>query len=352
MLKKLAFSVVFGLILLTVTFLIGEVALRIYNYFTHSHIFYDGSYNRYRGKPHAELYGFHLNSGGFSDTEFTAPPGDYRIIGLGDSFAFGIVPHDYTYLTKLEEKLKAHVGNVSLFNMGISQTNPSDYYTILTQEGADLKPDMVLLSFFVGNDFDVPRKPWYRYSYVLTALNYIAKVSWKVRDFTGHEPYCDSCNTFDRTEYLRIEKDRLNSWEYHIPENGQYPGGEKSNFAGSISALLRTRDYTKAQGARFMVVIIPDEMQVDKTLQQDLVKTYYANAGKLPYDVMTPTKMLIQELKKNNIEYIDLQTAFRDSIPSRQLYKPSDSHWNIAGNAFAADVLADSLVKILPAEKK
>lgn len=352
MLRNALFSLILIVLLLIVTFVAGEVALRIYNAFAHSHIFYDGTYNRYRGKPHAELYGFRLNSGGFNDTEFTAAPGNYRIVGLGDSFAFGIVPHDYTYLTKLEDKLNARIGKVSLFNMGISQTNPSDYYTILTREGANLKPDLVLLSFFVGNDFDVPRQHWYQASYLLTALNYLYKVAWKVRDFTGHEPYCDSCHTFKRPEYLRIEKDRLDSWQYHIPQTGLFPGGQNGFFHGTITNLLQIRDYCKTQGANLLIVIIPDEMQVDEPLQRDLIHTYYAQAGGLPYDVLRPTRRLIEELTKNHIAYLDLYPAFRDAVVRKQLYKPSDSHWNIAGNEFAAQLLADSLVRRIPARRR
>lgn len=345
--KRLISYATFLGILLCTTFLAGEVLLRIYNYYFHSHIFYDSSYNRYRGKPHAELYGFRLNSGGFNDTEFTAAPSDYRIVGLGDSFAFGIVPHDYTYFTKLEQKLQRMVGNVSLFNMGISQTNPTDYYTILTQEGNHLDPDLVLLSFFVGNDYDVPRKPWYRHSYMLTAFYYIYKVTYKVNDFAGHEPYCDGCDTFDRREYLRVEKERLDAWMYHTPENRQFPGGPNGSFERTVATLLRTRDYCATRGAKFIVLLIPDELQVDKPLQDDIIKTYFAREGKIPYDVLTPTRLLVERLKQNNIAYIDLHEAFQKGVITQQLYKPSDSHWNIAGNEFAAQLLADSLVKVI-----
>ncbi|GAB3688347.1 hypothetical protein GCM10027592_03130 [Spirosoma flavus] len=350
MLKSLLYNCIFIIILIVATFLLGEVVLRVYNYFAHSHIFYDDSYNRYRGKPHVTLYGYKLNAGGFNDKEFTAKPGDYRIIGLGDSFAFGIVPQGDTYLTKLETKLNQQVGPVSLFNMGISQTNPTDYYSILTNEGADLKPDLVLLSFFVGNDFDVIKKRWFfRHSYMLTALNYIAKVTWKVNDFAGHQPYCDSCRTFNQAEYLRIEKDRLDAWKYHMPDSGSATRPQNGFFEQTVATLLRIRDYCKQQGAKFMIVIIPDELQVSATLQQDMIKAYYEFAGKLPYDVMTPTRLLSEQLRSNQIPYIDLYEPMRKAAQEgKQLYKPSDSHWNIAGNEFAAQILTDSLAKVIP----
>jgi hypothetical protein len=347
MFKALIYNFIFIVILTVATFLLGEIVLRIYNYFAHSHIFYDSSYNRYRGKPHVMLYGYKLNASGFNDTEFTAKSGDYRIIGLGDSFAFGIVPQGDTYLTKLEKKLNDSLGHVSLFNMGISQTNPGDYYSILTNEGANLKPDLVLLSFFIGNDFDVVKKAWiFRHSYMLTALNYIAKVAWKVNDFAGHQPYCDTCNTFRDQDYYQIEKERYENWQYHIPATGPIP--QNGFFDQTVTTLVRTRDYCKSQNAKFIVAIIPDELQVDSTLQQKLISNFYQKTNQLPYDVMTPTRQLTQRLKANQIPYIDMTDAFRAGAATKQLYKPADSHWNIAGNELAAQLLADSLVKVMP----
>ncbi|MBD2702441.1 hypothetical protein IC229_17465 [Spirosoma sp. BT702] len=350
MLKSLIYNCIFIAILTIATFLLGEIVLRAYNYFAHSHIFYDDSYNRYRGKPHVMLYGYKLNAGGFNDGEFTSKPGDYRIIGLGDSFAFGIVPQGNTYLTKLETKLNQQLRPVSLFNMGISQTNPTDYYSILTNEGAHLKPDLVLLSFFVGNDFDIIKKRWFfRHSYMLTALNYIAKVTWKVNDFAGHQPYCDSCQTFQRSEYLRIEKDRMDAWKYHMPDSGAVTRPQNGFFDQTIATLIRTRDYCKQRGITFMVVIIPDEMQIDDTLRRDMIEAFYKDTGKLPYNVMTPTRLLTQQLQANQIAYIDLYEPMRKAVQEgKQLYKPSDSHWNMAGNEFAAQLLADSLAKVIP----
>ena len=40
-------------IILLITFVLAEVAFRVYNYVHPSFIFYDSSYNRFRGKPHA-----------------------------------------------------------------------------------------------------------------------------------------------------------------------------------------------------------------------------------------------------------------------------------------------------------
>jgi hypothetical protein len=76
-----------------------------------SSIFYDNSYNRFRGKPFVDDYDFRLNSKGFKDVERKKEkaPNVYRILGLGDSFAFGVVPHQFNFLTLLEKQL-SHCG--------------------------------------------------------------------------------------------------------------------------------------------------------------------------------------------------------------------------------------------------
>ena len=59
------------LIIVLVTVALGEVSLRLYNYADPLPIFYSDSYNRFRGKPFAPDWSFHLNSRGFKDVEFS-----------------------------------------------------------------------------------------------------------------------------------------------------------------------------------------------------------------------------------------------------------------------------------------
>jgi len=58
-----------ALIIILITFALGELGLRIYNYIDPLPIFYTESYNRWRGKPFASYLSFHLNSQGFNDVE-------------------------------------------------------------------------------------------------------------------------------------------------------------------------------------------------------------------------------------------------------------------------------------------
>ena len=121
-----------------------EGALRAANAVSPSFIFYSDSFGRYRGKPGSPHHGTVLNSRGFNDVErsVSRPPHvRTRIVALGDSFAFGVVPYADNYLTLTERGL-ASDGSVEVINMGVSATDPRDYRAILVDEGLAYRPDL------------------------------------------------------------------------------------------------------------------------------------------------------------------------------------------------------------------
>src|SRR5262245_977127 len=207
-----------GLIIVLITVALGELGLRIYNSIDPLPIFYSESYNRFRGKPFGPHWNFHLNSRGFNDVEFSArkTPGTIRVLGIGDSFAFGVVPYEYNYLTLIEQYLKQSGHNVELVNMGIPGIGPFHYLSLLVQEGFALNPDRVLLSFYIGNDFDEHpgahrRRELITYSYVASLLWYVLE-RWKKYEgqivHGGGGAYDDNATTWTDDHYLKYESQR------------------------------------------------------------------------------------------------------------------------------------------------
>src|SRR5262245_22620096 len=138
------------MIIVAITIVVCELGLRVFNQVYPLPFFYSSSYNRFRMKPHSSYYDFQLNSRGFHDVEFDIEkkPGAFRAVGLGDSFAFGVVPYQFNYLTLIEERMKTSGVAFELINMGIPGIGPREYLAILMHEALQLKPDMVLMSFF------------------------------------------------------------------------------------------------------------------------------------------------------------------------------------------------------------
>ena len=335
-----------AVMIMLITLSMGEIALRVYNHYAPSFVFYSGSYDRFRGKPFANDWDFKLNSQGFKDEEFSEKKENrYRILGVGDSFSFGVVPYKYNYLTLIESQLHAGNANVEVLNMGIPSIGPKEYLSLLVKEGLALQPDTVLLSFFVGNDFsDSKKKKLYEYSYVASLLHYIINLQPKYegRVIHGKAEYCDDCPNFEYEQYLKIEYDRSS---IYLANNKRF----LEKLDNAIYYLKQIRNICKSHGINLIVIIIPDELQINEDLLREIKATYYPNLEKNKWDIGLPNRLLSNELDKLGITNIDLYEYFPN--PSDQLYRPNDSHWNIAGNQMAANIIHDHIRKHLTSGK-
>jgi hypothetical protein len=116
----------------------------------------------FRGKDFA--VDVEANSEGLRDREFgEKPAGVFRILGLGDSFAFGWgVENRDSYLKLLETRLSSTRGRLhEVVNAGIPGFGTYEELELLRSVGLSYRPDLVLLSFYEGNDYanngDAPR---------------------------------------------------------------------------------------------------------------------------------------------------------------------------------------------------
>ncbi len=341
LLKKVRHISLQGMAILSISFVLGEIALRTYQYFNPTFIFYESSHNRFRGKPFADDWNFKLNSKGFKDKEFTKKESDiYRIVGIGDSFAFGVVPYEHNYLTLLESNLQEEDIKAEVLNLGIPGIGPKDYLTLFAKEGLALNPDMLVVSLFIGNDFtDIPARKLKSYSYVVSLLSYITTLSSKYEGQIVHPPghYCDDCPTFHEEAFLKIEGERSflyiegNQRFQTLPQKAAY-------YLSQIDAICQKN------GIDLVVILIPDELQVNPQLQKEVLEKFYPNIEESAWNTRLPNKKLTDELKKLNIDHIDLYEYFAEK-PAEQLYKLRDTHWNIAGNSLAANIIQDYLLK-------
>ncbi|MDF0677247.1 MAG: SGNH/GDSL hydrolase family protein [Nitrospira sp.] len=90
--------------------------------------------------------------------------GEYRILALGDSVTFGWgVDQDKTFTARLESLLQGRLHRpVRVINSGVGGYNTVQEVTYFKQEGINLQPDLVMLTY-VQNDIEVnkgPFDPW------------------------------------------------------------------------------------------------------------------------------------------------------------------------------------------------
>lgn len=107
-------------------------------------------------------YQIRINGEGLRGQEVSRskPAGVRRIAVLGDSFTWGIGAADEQLYTTLLEKSLARS---EVLNFGVSDYGPVQYY-LLTEKVLSFEPDLVVLSFCLGNDF-IDNVLWQRYGY-------------------------------------------------------------------------------------------------------------------------------------------------------------------------------------------
>jgi hypothetical protein len=310
----------------------GEIALRIYNYLQPSFVFHSSSYNRYRGRPNELWYDSHMNSDGFMDTEFgPRQPGTYRIVAIGDSFAHGVVPYRDNFLTIAESELQKTRPGVEIYNLGIPRIGPSEYVALLVNEGLKYQPDTVLLTFFVGNDFrdaarDYEQRPLREYSYVASLLHfvfYVAPRATGVAYVFEKDVYDDSAKSIDDEGYRRAKRQAAELF-LATPEE------QRHEVEVSLRYLREIQRVCEARRIHLVVAVLPDELQLYAPVQREFL------ADARGADLSLPNRLLDAGLESAHIDHLDLLPAMLEAARTTALYKPNDTHWNIAGNALAA----------------
>jgi len=308
--------------------------------------------------PGSELEGFLRNSRGFRTPEYAyaREPGVFRVAIMGDSFASdsGQVPWRAMWGTLLGERLEAALEReVEIVNLGVPAVGPRFVLRLWELEGRRLDPDLVVFSFFVGNDFtdefDAPlttvdADALARHSLVVRLLRN-GRRWWRERRVarvhrpreTTTDPERMGVEIGEQREppgpylseetYLRVEASRLRICD----TRGDY---FESRLAAVAPILERFDASVRLAGGRLVVLIIPDEFQVDPKLLARLAP------DPATIDLDRPQRRLAELLGEKDIAHLDLLPLFRELGRSRVLYRERDTHWNSAGNRVAADELA------------
>jgi hypothetical protein len=96
-----------------------------------------------------------INSRGLRDREYSLlkPADTIRILVLGDSYTWGYgVGNKQVYTEVMEDELLKGT-SCQVINCGVSGWGTDQQYLFLKNEGFAYQPDIVVLSFFFGNDF-------------------------------------------------------------------------------------------------------------------------------------------------------------------------------------------------------
>ena len=292
------------------------------------------------GKDYGQ--GLRGNRLGFPGPDFVREkrPGVFRIAALGDSFAVGpAVPFARNYLTLLA----ASHPNTEVYNFGISGTGPREYQVVLQQHVWAFRPDLVLVSVFVGNDITewlaTPRDLDPRQS----SLYLLATRGWRLwRERTRmaqaqamSEPDRLAGNGLSPQTFLEVEARRLTICLRTPPANLE------KKWQRALGCLERIIRDCRQRRAPVAFVLIPDEFQVNPQVLSDALMA--AGRQVSDVDLSLPQRRLREFFAARQVPCLDLLPAFRDQPNT---YAARDTHWNERGNALAAGCIAPWLAEV------
>ena len=358
------------------------------------------------GKIYTNQYEFKTthsyNSNGFREVELNTinlSKDKNRIVFLGDSFAEGWGVEEIDRISNLtishlNSAKKKYIG----INLGQLASGPAAYYLNLIDYGVALKPNLVVLTFFSGNDFmyghTTKFNPDVKVTYNLEAffglpfsnfftkinLNYIGglyeevvqKKQFLVRrkhyDNYWEAYYQENINEDYILKKLKIDSKTLfkylknfEPWFVEASFNGSInPGNlitgvnnltntkqsveryyKKSDYDNVVELVLETKKIANRNQSDFVILLIPSIYDVQN---QGFTQHLRENLKYTSFDSrFEEAKVLkddfVNEMNVHGVDIIDLTKLYLDQ--KIDVYYTIDGHLNKLGHKLAAKALTD-----------
>lgn len=312
--------------------------------------------------PGADVNGFTINDKGFltPDLPYDNPQKTKRLVLLGDSQGIGIVPYPQTFIQILEQKIRTEdTIPFDAINLSIAGIGTRVEREILNLEGKQYNPDVIILSFNIGNDFSDDQLAITRYlaqsqrKNVAPFFLYQSRVFSLFRNsllilqsryagptihsdanaisgtYTGDAFYDENQNITDKQTYLKQASQQLN---IYLADESAY-----QNINDISDAIHSMKKIAESIHASLFVIIIPTPVQLDTTLLSQELE--YFDKPQSSLDLTLPQKKIKHILTSENIGYLDLLEAWSSDSAAMTYYRKNDDHLNLAGNKAVSDLL-------------
>ncbi len=341
--------------------------------------------------PHRNWLNHWNNALGLNDEEFTATrlPGRFRILAVGDSFTYGMVPYPDAVMTRLESALRAAcpARDPEVLNLGIGSSDVEDYRAVATVGIPRFAPDLVVVHLFAGNDPpDLYRlvheraawTPLFGRSRLWTLARNVVRLRREVEEGirAAAEPAAPAPGgppprggaVVDPRRPLPPDDPALVGPTFRPAAFDAILGGELRRlyvppdpavadraWAPVLAALEAIHRAAAAGGSRLALVHFPSVLQVDPGLRAALVarlraRRRYAALRPEAVDPGLPPRRLAAYCARAGLPCIDVTPALvaaREARPDAPLYKQGDTHWTVRGNRVAAEAEAAALAPLV-----
>lgn len=257
----------------------------------------------------------------------------YRILVLGDSFAFGFgIEDDATFPVGLERCLNdSGRGKYEVLNAGIPGYGTVDQLNFLMSRGAGLAPDLVILQFLSSNDLDENRYPATEWADVeegwLVSRNYDPATMlplWKRVEYWVKGNFHSVQFISARVGYLLLKSSLFPELERAF-WGERFADEEEQLFE---EALIGIKQHTREIGAELLFLYA--------TAQGPVVAREEPTLG---------SEALVSRVaSEHGIDWVNSFRLMRASEDRMNFYYPADGHWNPAGHRFVSEILCGEVL--------
>jgi hypothetical protein len=302
------------------------------------------------------------------------PPGTYRIILLGDSFGINLgIDDDDVHTARLERMLNGDFGEHCRYEVingsYAAGFSPDSYVAFMLQQGFDLDPDLVIMQYFVRNDFKdlleievvesrdgMPYIVRSKSRHVGKDGRYRRNISfeYKLPILRNSHLYVTLYSALKLERVLQrlaaglitdYNADNFNPNSLGIQYYDVYRKAEErpvalqQKFEESMEYIRRIDRECKRRGVDFVLFVVPTGLQVAR----DICPEEFADDWNNP----NPQKQILEALKGDGVKILSPLEFFRESLTEGPLYAgvDRDGHWTTAGNRVAAEAMFDYLVQ-------
>ena len=342
--------------------------------------------------PHSDFLNHWTNAFGLNDLEFVSPkpPGRFRLLALGDSFTYGLVPYPDAVMTRLEEILRTACTGVDLdlLNFGIGGIGVWDYKTLFELVDPTFDPDLVLVNFYLGNDgpdpFDRPARfrgippslrgfylaryvtNWVRLATSLEQRGAIGTPTRRAASSSGARgggmvspsplPPNDGRligPTFSEETFLDVM-----SGEFRRIVRPPEASAVQRTWHSTLSILDVLHHQVTLRNRRLVIALYPSVVQVYPEtrkwlMEQIQLRPRFSTVRQFELDPMFPNRVMLEYCRAAGLDCYDvtpdLVAASAQSL--EPLYKARDTHWTVRGNLVAAEAQARWLQPLVCPER-
>lgn len=299
------------------------------------------------------------------------PDDELRILSFGDSFAYTITRRAYSYPAVAAALLgrTAAGRRVRIVNLGEPSISFRQYAKGYRYWGAILEHDAVVFTLYVGNDlldvaygwvpdeaelnrvygeldFDVqtgaPRRQRVPERFPLRMLDYAYALIRSAglgrarggADGEGEGPYSRALVELSEADYFDTVRLHLDNYDPDKLER-------LAEGYAALGRLLELASGIRRSGRGVLVLLAPEEIQVEDDLRDEVGRRFAIDVDRLDLRLPQARIARIAERIDPELPVLDLLPAFRCARERGQdLYYGTDTHWSVAGNRLAGQLLA------------